>query len=145
MFVSYLGERGVLCVGNSWHFLYTSRYENVEYKVLGPWVKYFVFNKCAEIIIFTILFVVKRVLVGIMLTQRRRPWPRITSASGQCIVLSGVSGARILKVTSIMQQSEKTVQSPNAVSIEPAMGCNAGLALNRNLVGRPTSSVSGTS
>ena len=27
--------------------------------------------------------------------------------------------------------------------IEPAMGCNAGPTLNRNLVGRPTSSVSG--
>ena len=36
---------------------------------------------------------------------------------GQCIVLSGVSGAGILKVNSIMQQSEKTVQSPNAVSM----------------------------
>ena len=49
------------------------------------------------------------------MAQRRRRWPNITSALGQCIVLSGVSGARILKVTSIMQQSEKTVQSPNAV------------------------------
>ena len=29
--------------------------------------------------------------------------------------------------------------------IETAMGCNAGLTFNRNLVGRPTSSVSGTS
>ena len=29
--------------------------------------------------------------------------------------------------------------------IEPAMGCNAGPTLNRNLVGRPTSSVRGTS
>ena len=29
--------------------------------------------------------------------------------------------------------------------IEPAMGCDAGPALNRNLVGRPTSSVRGTS
>ena len=28
---------------------------------------------------------------------------------------------------------------------EPAMGCNAGPILNRNLVGRPTSSVRGTS
>ena len=37
-------------------------------------------------------------------------WPSITSALGQCIVLSGVSDA------SIIQQSEKTVQSPNAVS-----------------------------
>ena len=29
--------------------------------------------------------------------------------------------------------------------IEPAMGCDAGPTLNRNLVGRPTSSVRGTS
>ena len=29
--------------------------------------------------------------------------------------------------------------------IEPAMGCNAGPTLNQNLVGRPTSSVPGTS
>ena len=39
---------------------------------------------------------------------------------GQCIVLSGVSDAGILMVTSIvipMQQSEKTVQSPDAVLI----------------------------
>ena len=49
------------------------------------------------------------------MAQRRRQWPNITSALGKCIVLSGVSGARILKVTSIMQQSDKTVQSPNAV------------------------------
>ena len=30
-------------------------------------------------------------------------------------------------------------------SIKPAMGCDAGPALNRDLVGRPTSSVRGTS
>ena len=29
--------------------------------------------------------------------------------------------------------------------IEPAMGCNAGPTLNRNLAARPTSSVQGTS
>ena len=70
-------------------------------------------------IIFTIIFVVKS-LEGfgwIILAQRRRRWPSITSALGQCIVLSGVSGAGILKVTNIMQQSEKMVQSPNAVSL----------------------------
>ena len=57
------------------------------------------------------------VLVGIMLAQCRRLWPNITSALGQCIVLTGVSDAWILKVTSIMQQSGKTVKSPNAVSM----------------------------
>ena len=35
--------------------------------------------------------------MGIMLAQRRRRWPSITSALGQCIVLSGVSGAGMLK------------------------------------------------
>ena len=121
-----------------------------------------------------------------MLAQRLRRWPSITSALRQCMVVCGVSGAGILKVTSIMQKSEKTVQSPNAISsvedrgstlkqyrlnatclrkvynmpgdrlvfgqrrirltgIEPAMSCNAGPTLNRNLVGRPSSSVSGTS
>ena len=83
-----------------------------------------------------------------------------------------------------MQQSQKTAQSPNTVSmtdqrrklrvnietvlvaqvynrpgdrlvlgqrrrrltgIEPSMGCNAGPTMYRNLVGKPTSSVSGTS
>ena len=52
-----------------------------------------------------------------MLNQRRRQWLSITSALGQCVVLSDVCGAGILKVTSIMQQSEETVQSPNAVSM----------------------------
>ena len=32
-----------------------------------------------------------------MLAQRRRRWPSITSALGQCILLSGVSGAGMLK------------------------------------------------
>ena len=30
------------------------------------------------------------ILVGIMLAQRRRQWPSITSVMGQCIVLPGV-------------------------------------------------------
>ena len=55
-----------------------------------------------------------------MLAQRRRQWPRITAASGQCIVCSSVSGAGLKSVTRIvtgMQQSENTVQRFNAVSI----------------------------
>ena len=55
-----------------------------------------------------------------MFAQRRRQWPSITSALGQCIVLSGVSGARMESVTGIvtgMQMSENTVQSPDAVSM----------------------------
>ena len=49
-----------------------------------------------------------------MLAERRRQWPSITSALGQCIVLACVSGAGIESITRIvtgMQQSENTVQS----------------------------------
>ena len=53
-----------------------------------------------------------------MLAQRRRQSPNITSALGECIVLSGVSGAGMASVTRItMQRSVNTVQSPNAVSM----------------------------
>ena len=46
-----------------------------------------------------------------MLAERHRWWPSITSALGQCIVLSGVPCAGILMVTSIIQQSEKTLRA----------------------------------
>ena len=53
-----------------------------------------------------------------MFTQRRRRWPSVTSALGQCIKLSGVSGAGMESVTrKTMQQSQNTVQSSNAVSM----------------------------
>ena len=52
-----------------------------------------------------------------MLAQRRRRWLSITSALGQCIVLSGVFGAGMESVIRINQQSENTVQSPNAVAM----------------------------
>ena len=42
-------------------FLYISLYKHVEYNVSGPWVKFFCLNKCSEIIIFTIIFVVKSI------------------------------------------------------------------------------------
>ena len=42
------------------------------------------------------------VLVRIILAQRRRQWPSITSALGQCIVLSSVSGAGMESVTRIV-------------------------------------------
>ena len=76
-------------------FLYTSPYEHVQYSLTG-----FGWNT--------------------LFAQRRRQWSSITSALGQCIVLSGVSGAGIESVTSIvdpMQQSENPVQSTNAVSL----------------------------
>ena len=76
---------------------------NIAFQVLR--LSTFVFNKCSVIIIFTIIFVVKS-LKGFgwnIVAQRRRRWPIITSALGPCIVLSGVSDAGILKVTSNMQ------------------------------------------
>ena len=68
-----------------------------------------------------------------MLAQRRRRWPSITSALGQCIVFSGVSGAGMESVTRItIKQSENTVQSNDVsmsdqrrrlwVNIETALG-----------------------
>ena len=57
------------------------------------------------------------VLIEIVLAQLRRQWPSITSAFSQCIVLSAVSGDEIVPIVTPMQQSENTVQSPNAVSI----------------------------
>ena len=38
------------------------------------------------------------VLIEIVLAQRRRQWPSITSAFGQCIVLSAVSGDEIVPI-----------------------------------------------
>ena len=52
-----------------------------------------------------------------MLAQRRSQWPSITSALGQCIVLSGVSGAGMLKLYQHNAAVRKTVQSANAVSM----------------------------
>ena len=82
-----------------------------------------VFKKCLEKTIFAIIFVVERVLVGINLNQCHRRWTSITSALGQCIVLSGVSGAGTESVTRLtMRQSENTVQSSNAVSMTKTVG-----------------------
>ena len=66
---------------------------NITFKI--PKLSTFVFKKCSEKIHSRLNIVIRaqRVLVGIMLAQRRRRWPIITSALGQCIVLSGVSGA----------------------------------------------------
>ena len=57
--MSYLGERGVLCVGNGWHFCtpVLMNMSNITFQVLR--LSTFVFTKCSEIIIFTIIFVVK--------------------------------------------------------------------------------------
>ena len=74
----------------------------------------FVFNKCSEKK-YSRLYLwlgYYRVLVGIMLAQRRRRLPSITSALGQCIVLSGVFVARMESVTRIMQQLENKYNHP---------------------------------
>ena len=39
------------------------------------------------------VLVYRIVFAGITLAQRRKRWPRITSALGRCIVLSGVSSS----------------------------------------------------
>ena len=58
-FVSYLVERGVMCVENGWHFCtpVLINMSNIKFQVLR--LSTFVFNKCSEIIIFTIIFLVK--------------------------------------------------------------------------------------
>ena len=58
-FVSYLGERGVLCVGNGSHSCTPVLMSmcNIMFRVLR--LSTFVFNKCSEKILFTIIFVVK--------------------------------------------------------------------------------------
>ena len=59
-FVSYLGERRVLCVGNGWHFCTPVLMNmcNITFRDLRSKFTFFS-NKCLEIIIFTIIFVVK--------------------------------------------------------------------------------------
>ena len=60
-FVSYLGERGVMCVGNGSHFCTPVLMNmcNVTFQV--PRLSTFVFKKSSEKKIFTIIFVVIRV------------------------------------------------------------------------------------
>ena len=60
-FVSYLGEREVLCVGNCWHFC-TAVFMNmcnITFEV--PRLSTFVFKKFSEKKVFTIIFVVNMV------------------------------------------------------------------------------------
>ena len=85
-------ETLVRSVGNGSNFCTRVLICSITFHVLR--VRTFVFNKCSEKI-FKIIFVVKiqRVLIGIMLAQRRS----ITSALDQCIVLAGVSGAGMFK------------------------------------------------
>ena len=93
--VSYLGERGVLCVGNGSHLCTPVLMNmcNITYQVLR--LSTFVFNKCSEKIV-SIIFVVKS-LKGSGWNNVGPASQTVTSALGQCIVLSGVSSAGMLK------------------------------------------------
>ena len=63
-FVSYLRERGVLCVGNGRHFCtpVPMNMSNITFRILRLSRPTFVFNKGSEIIIFTIIFVGKSIV-----------------------------------------------------------------------------------
>ena len=118
--VLFRGKRGAVC-GKRLTFLYTTplNKSNVTSQVLRLRRPTFVFKKCSEIILFTILFVVK--------SLKGCGWNNVGPASqtvaqhyisfGTMYRVIWCAGAGNLKVTSIMRQSEKTVQSPNAVSM----------------------------
>ena len=96
---------------------------NITFQVLRLSRATFVFNKCSEKKIFTIIFVVKSLKgfgwnnVGPASLASQTVAHHYISILGQCIVLSGVSGAGTLCVINIMQPLENTLQSPNAVSM----------------------------
>ena len=90
-FVSYLGERGMVCVGNGWHFCtpVLMNMWNITFQVAGS--ESCVFKKCQEQIIFTVIFVI-------------RAWRVL---------------GRITIITFCFSADNSTIlgQSPNAVSI----------------------------
>ena len=69
-----------------------------------------------------------------MTGQRRRLWVNIETALVECHVLYNRPGDRLV----FGQRRRRRL-----TGIETTIGCNAGPTLNRNLVGRPTSSVRG--
>ena len=71
-----------------------------------------------------------------MTGQCQRLWVNIETALGECIdkVYSRPSDELVLRH-----------RRRRLTAIEPAIGCDAGPTLNRNMVGRSTSSVRGTS
>ena len=138
-------------------FLYTSPYEHVQYNFEAPRLSTFVIKKSSEIEIFTIIFVLKS-LKGFC-------WNNVGPASqtvaqhyftiGPINRVIRIVAFRVIKVTRMAVRAN-TGQSHDSVSmlgwrrirftgIETAMGCNAGPALNRYWVGRPTLCVPGTS
>ena len=72
-FVSYLGERRVMCVGNGWHFCTPVLMNMCNITLKVPRLSTFVFKKSSEKIYLRLYSRLRawRVLVGIMLTQRR--------------------------------------------------------------------------
>ena len=88
--MSYLGGRGVMCVGNGSHFCtpVLMNMWNITFQVLR--LSTFVFNKCSEKKYSRLYLWLRawRVLVGIMLAQRRRCWPSITFSIGPmyCVI-----------------------------------------------------------
>ena len=74
--------------------------------------------------------------------QRRRLWVNIETSLGGCHVFADVLAQVYSRPSDGLVLGQRRRQ---LTGIEPAMGCDAGPTLNRNLVGRPTSSVRGTS
>ena len=64
---------------------------NIAFEV--PRVSTFVFKKSSEKKYSPLYLWLRdlRVLVGILLAQRRRQWPNLISQLGQCVLLSGVA------------------------------------------------------
>ena len=73
-----------------------------------------------------------------MTGQRRRLWGSIETTLVECLVF-------VQSIQYTGYRLELGRRRRRLTGIEPAMGCNAGPTLNRNLVGAPTSSVRGTS
>ena len=154
--MSYLGKKGVFCVGNGWHFYMPvpMNMSNITFEVpMGhvlSCLKKFQKKRYSR---FYSWLRAWRVLVGIMLAQRRRRGPNTIGPMYRVIQVVDFRG---IKRITCMAVGANAGQSPNSVSmlsqrrirltgIEPAMGCDGDSTLNRYWVGRPTLCVSGTS
>ena len=128
--MSYLGERGVLCVGNGWHFC-TPVLMNMSHRLIT-----FVFKKSSEKNIFTIIFVVRGLkgfggnTVGPALQTMAQHYSTIGPIDASCYPGGGCFNV-----------------GPASNTIDrhwTSMGCDTGPTLNRYWVGRPTLCVPGT-
>ena len=147
----YLGERGVLCVGNGWHFCTPVLMNMCNITFEGPGLSTFVFKKSSKkyswfkakgvflnIVgptsqtvaqyYFTIGPMYRVMWVVAFRGMRRQPYGS-RSKRGTITQFFSMLGQRRIRLT----------------GIESAMGCDAGPTLNRYWVGRPTLCVSGTS